>query len=155
MRFILIAFAILLNNAALAASGCVVDMNGRWALGAEKSLDPEQLKYEVLIFKNTKNMQSYSMMFENSATDKGSLEWSAPCDGKDYASPEFPWSTAPNSTIAITRLGDKSEIVTQKESGVLTMTYTRVLADNNQTLISIGRDAVGKVMWVRIFDRED
>ena len=111
MRFVLIALAILLNNTALAASGCMLEMNGRWALDAEKSLDPDQLKYEVLIFKNTNNEQSYSMEFENSATDKGSLEWSAPCDGKDYASPKFPWSTAPESTVAITRLGDKLSLI--------------------------------------------
>lgn len=155
MRFALIAFAILLNNTAAAASGCMLEINGRWALDADKSLDPDQLKYEVLIFKNTDSEQSYSMEFENSATDRGSLEWSAPCDGRDYASPEFPWSTAPDSTVAITRLGDRSELVTQKESGVLTMTYTRVLADNNQTMISVGRDAMGKVVWVRIFNREN
>jgi len=113
------------------------------------------LAYEVLVFSNTEEEQRYLMEFENSPNDRGSLEWSVPCDGKDHPSPDFPWSTAPNATVAITRLGDKSEFVVQKENGRLTTTYTRVLADNDQTMISVGRDANNKVIWVRIFDKDN
>jgi len=155
MRFLIAALAIFINTDATAANGCMLEMNGRWALDPEKSLDPEELQYEVLVFNNTASEQRYFMEFENNPTDKGSLEWSAPCDGKDYPSPEFPWSNAPNSTVAIIRLGDKSEFVIQKESGLLTTTYTRVLADNNQTMISVGRDAKGKIVWVRVFVKDD
>jgi len=130
-------------------------MNGSWSLNPEKSLDPTNLVYEVLVFSNTAKEQRYLMKFENGPNDRGSLEWSVPCDGKDHPSPDFPWSTAPNATVAITRLGDKSEFVVQKEDGVLTTTYTRILADDDQTMISIGRNANQKVVWVRVFDKED
>ena len=43
----------------------------------------------------------------------------------------------------------------QKEDGQLTMTYTRILADNDRTMISVGRDANNKVIWVRVFDKEN
>tara|TARA_Y100000739_G_C20527938_1_gene427457 strand:- start:636 stop:1028 length:393 start_codon:yes stop_codon:yes gene_type:complete len=130
-------------------------MNGSWSLNPEKSLDPTNLVYEVLVFSNTAKEQRYLMKFENGPNDRGSLEWSVPCDGQDHPSPDFPWSTAPNATVAITRLGDKSEFVVQKEDGVLTTTYTRILADDDQTMISIGRNANQEVVWVRVFDKED
>ena len=155
MRIFLILATLFLTPVTYAATGCILDMNGSWSLNPEKSLDPTNLVYEVLVFSNTAKEQRYLMKFENGPNDRGSLEWSVPCDGKDHPSPDFPWSTAPNATVAITRLGDKSEFVVQKEDGQLTMTYTRVLADNDQTMISVGRDANNKVIWVRIFDKDN
>ena len=155
MRFFIILATLSLTPVTYAATGCILDMNGSWSLNPEKSLDPTKLNYEVLVFSNTVDEQSYLMPFENGPNDRRSLEWSVPCDGQDHQSPDFPWSTAPNATVAITRLGDKSEFVVQKENGVLTTTYTRVLADDNKTMISIGRDANQKVIWVRVFDKED
>ena len=155
MRIFLILATLSLTPITYAATGCILDMNGSWSLNPEKSLDPTNLVYEVLVFSNTAKEQRYLMKFENGPNDRGSLEWSVPCDGKDHPSPDFPWSTAPNATVAITRLGDKSEFVVQKEDGELTTTYTRILADDDQTMISIGRDANQKVVWVRVFDKED
>ena len=155
MRIFLILATLSLTPITYAATGCILDMNGSWSLNPEKSLDPTNLVYEVLVFSNTAKEQRYLMKFENGPNDRGSLEWSVPCDGKDHPSPDFPWSTAPNATVAITRLGDKSELVVQKEDGVLTTTYTRILADDDQTMISIGRNANQKVVWVRVFDKED
>lgn len=155
MRIFLILATLSLTPITYAATGCILDMNGSWSLNPEKSLDPTNLVYEVLVFSNTAKEQRYLMKFENGPNDRGSLEWSVPCDGKDHPSPDFPWSTAPNATVAITRLGDKSEFVVQKEDGVLTTTYTRILADDDQTMISIGRNANQKVVWVRVFDKED
>ena len=155
MRFFLILATLSLTPVTYAATGCILDMNGSWSLNPEKSLDPTNLVYEVLVFSNTAKEQRYLMKFENGPNDRGSLEWSIPCDGKDHPSPDFPWSTAPNATVAITRLGDKSEFVVQKEDGELTTTYTRILADDDQTMISIGRNANQKVVWVRVFDKED
>ena len=155
MRIFLILATLSLTPITYAATGCILDMNGSWSLNPEKSLDPTNLVYEVLVFSNTAKEQSYLMKFENGPNDRGSLEWSVPCDGKDHPSPDFPWSTAPNATVAITRLGDKSEFVVQKEDGELTTTYTRILADDDQTMISIGRNANQKVVWVRVFDKED
>ena len=155
MRIFLILATLSLTPATYAATGCILDMNGSWSLNPEKSLDPTNLVYEVLVFSNTAKEQRYLMKFENGPNDRGSLEWSVPCDGQDHPSPDFPWSTAPNATVAITRLGDKSEFVVQKEDGVLTTTYTRILADDDQTMISIGRNANQEVVWVRVFDKED
>ena len=155
MRIFLIVATLSLTPITYAATGCILDMNGSWSLNPEKSLDPTNLVYEVLVFSNTAKEQRYLMKFENGPNDRGSLEWSVPCDGQDHPSPDFPWSTAPNATVAITRLGDKSEFVVQKEDGVLTTTYTRILADDDQTMISIGRNANQKVVWVRVFDKED
>ena len=155
MRIFLILATLSLTPITYAATGCILDMNGSWSLNPEKSLDPTNLVYEVLVFSNTAKEQRYLMKFENGPNDRGSLEWSVPCDGKDHPSPDFPWSTAPNATVAITRLGDKSEFVVQKEDGELTTTYTRILADDDQTMISIGRNANQEVVWVRVFDKED
>ena len=155
MRIFLILATLSLTPVTYAATGCILDMNGSWSLNPEKSLDPTNLVYEVLVFSNTAKEQRYLMKFENGPNDRGSLEWSVPCDGKDHPSPDFPWSTAPNATVAITRLGDKSEFVVQKEDGELTTTYTRILADDDQTMISIGRNANQEVVWVRVFDKED
>ena len=155
MRIFLILATLSLTPVTYAATGCILDMNGSWSLNPEKSLDPTNLVYEVLVFSNTAKEQRYLMKFENGPNDRGSLEWSVPCDGQDHPSPDFPWSTAPNATVAITRLGDKSEFVVQKEDGVLTTTYTRILADDDQTMISIGRNANQKVVWVRVFDKEE
>ena len=155
MRIFLILATLSLTPVTYAATGCILDMNGSWSLHPEKSLDPTNLVYEVLVFSNTAKEQRYLMKFENGPNDRGSLEWSVPCDGQDHPSPDFPWSTAPNATVAITRLGDKSEFVVQKEDGVLTTTYTRILADDDQTMISIGRNANQEVVWVRVFDKED
>ena len=155
MRFLFLITSLVFSQITLAATGCILEMNGSWSLNSNKSLDPTNLAYEVLVFSNTEEEQRYLMEFENSPNDRGSLEWSVPCDGKDHPSPDFPWSTAPNATVAITRLGDKSEFVVQKENGRLTTTYTRVLADNDQTMISVGRDANNKVIWVRIFEKDN
>ena len=155
MRIFLILATLSLTPITYAATGCILDMNGSWSLNPQKSLDPTNLIYEVLVFNNIAKEQRYLMKFENGPNDRGSLEWSVPCDGQDPPSPDFPWSTAPNATVAITRLGDKSEFVVQKEDGELTTTYTRILADDDQTMISIGRNANQKVVWVRVFDKED
>ena len=155
MRFLFLITPLFFSQITLAATGCILEMNGTWSLNSYKSLDPTNLSYEVLVFSNTEEEQRYLMEFENKPNERGSLEWSVPCDGKDHPSPDFPWSTAPNATVAITRLGDKSEFVVQKENGRLTTTYTRVLADNDQTMISVGRDANNKVIWVRIFDKDN
>ena len=40
-----------------------------------------------------------------------------------------------------------------KRHGEITSTYTRVLADDDRTIISIGRDAGGEILWVRVFEK--
>lgn len=155
MRMLIFLIFLLASVGVHAATDCILEINGRWALNPHKSLDPEGLQYEILTFTNTESEQRYAMEFSNGPDDNGTLEWSAPCDGQDHPSPDFPWSTAENSTVAISRLGAKSEFVVQKEDGILKTTYSRLLTDGDQTMISVGRDAAGKIIWVRVFDREE
>ena len=89
MRFFLFLAILLVTTATNAAEGCILAMNGSWSLNPAKSLDPTSLAYEVLIFSNTASEQRYLMEFENSPNDRGSLEWSVPCDGQDHPSPDF------------------------------------------------------------------
>jgi hypothetical protein len=51
-------------------------------------------------------------------------------------------------------LDDKTEFVVNKRDGRVTSTYTRVLVDDDRTLISIGRSGDGQVLWVRVFEKQ-
>ncbi|MDA1372646.1 MAG: hypothetical protein O2971_18075 [Proteobacteria bacterium] len=119
MRILFTIFALFATVSVQAASGCMLEMNGKWSLNPEKSLDPDELQFEVLVFTNTESEQRYFMEFENGPDDKGSLEWSVPCDRADHPSAIFPWSNSTNNTVAVRRLGDKSEFVIQKSDGIL------------------------------------
>jgi hypothetical protein len=44
--------------------------------------------------------------------------------------------------------------VVNKRDGRITQTYTCVLVDDDQTLISIGRSATGEVRWVRVLEKQ-
>ena len=61
MRFFIILATLSLTPVTYAATGCILDMNGSWSLNPEKSLDPTKLNYEVLVFSNTVDEQSYLM----------------------------------------------------------------------------------------------
>lgn len=76
--------------------------------------------------------------------------WVIKCDGQDHTS--GPGST--DRTVSLARLGAKTELVTHKSDGVVTATYTRVLVDDDHTLVSIGRDSEGTIEWVRVFEKQ-
>ena len=153
MKVLIAAIASCLAVAAQ-ASAQIVEMNGTWELNPKRSLDERGPDSESLIFKNSDVEQRYTMEYENEDGEKGQLHWAVKCDGKDHPSPPAPWTDAPGRTVSLTKLGARSVLVTHKKDGVLTNTYTRVQVDDDNTLISIGRDSDGNVEWVRIFDRQ-
>lgn len=136
------------------ASGCLIEMNGTWNLVPGKSLDEGGPDSESLVFRNSETEQRYTMEYANEDGEQGRLDWTVPCDGEDHPSPPAPWTDEPGRTVSLTRLGAKTELVTHKKDGVVTNSYTRVLVDNDNTLISIGRLPDGKIEWVRVFDRQ-
>lgn len=71
MRNLFIVFALTAAVSAQAATDCILEMNGTWTLNPEKSLDPEGLQFEVLIFSNTEVEQRYAMEFENGPEEIG------------------------------------------------------------------------------------
>ena len=136
------------------AAGCMLEMNGTWVLRPGKSLDEGGPDSESLVFRNSATEQRYTMVYANDDGEHGRLDWAVPCDGEDHPSPPAPWTDEPGRTVSLTRLGAKTELVTHKKDGLVTNTYTRVLVDDDNTLISIGRLPDGKIEWVRVFDRQ-
>jgi len=57
--------------------------------------------------------------------------------------------------VSLRKLDKFTELVTNKRDGKVTSTYTRVLVDEGRTIMSIGRDANNKVMWVRVFEKQE
>lgn len=129
------------------AAGQIMEMNGSWELSPEKSIGPSPVQ-ETLVFGITEGVQTYTMTSVDADGGRGLNEWSIPYDGKDH-----PTAAGDGSTASIRRLGEKTEFVVNKRNGEITSTYTRVLADDDGTIISIGRDAGGEILWVRVFEK--
>jgi hypothetical protein len=122
-------------------------MNGRWELMPAKSLGPSPVQ-ETLVFDITPGLQRYTMTSVDADGRAGLNEWEIQYDGKDHP------TRTPGSTASIARLDAKSEFVINKREGLVTSTYTRVLVDDDRTLISIGRNEEGVVQWVRVFEKQ-
>ncbi len=105
----------------------IMAMNGSWELNPGKSLGPSPVQ-ETLVFTITPGLQRYTMTSVDVDGREGLNEWEI-------------------------RLDDKTEFVVNKREGSVTSTYTRVLVDDDRTLISIGRDGEGQVLWVRVFEK--
>jgi hypothetical protein len=129
------------------ASAQILEMNGRWELIPGKSLGPSPAQ-ETLVFDITPGLQRYTMTSVDADGRSGLNEWEIRYDGKDHA------TRTPGNTASVTRLDDKTELVVNKREGRVTSTYTRVLVDDDRTLISIGRDGEGQVLWVRVFEKQ-
>lgn len=151
MKTTIVAFLLLVS--ASVHADCIMEMNGDWLLNPAKSLDEGGPDWETLAFSNTESEQRYTMEYLMEDGEKGRLDWAVPCDGDVHPSPPAPWDDAPGRTIRLTRLGEKTELVTHMTDGETTNTYTRVLIDDDNTLISIGRLPDGTIEWVRVFDR--
>lgn len=141
-----VPLALMLVSAQPAAAQ-IMEMNGSWELNPAKSLGPSPVQ-ETLVFHNTPGTQRYTMTSRESDGRSGLNEWEITYDGQDH-----PTRTAGN-TASIRRLDDKTEFVVNKRDGAITSTYTRVLVDNDRTIMSIGRNAEGNVMWVRVFEKQ-
>lgn len=142
----LLAAAAMLLSAA-PATAQIMEMNGSWELNPAKSLGPSPTQ-ETLVFHNTPGTQRYTMTSREQDGRAGLNEWEIAYDGQDH-----PTATAGN-TASIRRLDDKTEFVVNKRNGQVTSTYTRVLVDDDRTIMSIGRNAEGNVMWVRVFEKQ-
>jgi len=141
----LAAAATLMSASPVAAQ--IMEMNGSWELNPAKSLGPSPVQ-ETLVFHSTPGTQRYTMTSREQDGRAGLNEWEIAYDGHDH-----PTATAGN-TASIRRLDAKTEFVVNKRNGEITSTYTRVLVDNDRTIVSIGRDAAGDVMWVRVFEKQ-
>ena len=75
-------------------------------------------------------------------------QWEIQYDGKAHP------TRTPGNTASVRRLGEKTEFVVNKSSGDSTSTYTRVLVDDDRTIMSVGRNADGDILWVRVFEKK-
>jgi hypothetical protein len=130
------------------ASAQIMEMNGTWKLSSERTLGPAP-KEETLVYKIKPGEQAYTMDSIEADGRKGHTEWSAKYDGHDQ-----PTAGAPGVTVSLQKLDRNTELVTNKRDGKVTSTYTRVLVDDGKTIMSIGRNANNKVIWVRVFEKQ-
>ena len=131
-----------------AASAQIMEMNGTWKLSTERTLGPAP-KEETLVYTIKPGEQAYTMDSIEADGRKGHTEWSAKYDGHDQ-----PTAGAPGVTVSLQKLDRNTELVTNKRDGKVTSTYTRVLVDEGKTIMSIGRNANNKVIWVRVFEKQ-
>ena len=116
-------------------------------LNTEKTIGPSPVK-ETLVFDISEGVQTYTMTSTNADGREGLNEWAIEYDGRDHAT-----STGSGNTASIRRLGEKTELVINKTNGQVTSTYTRVLVDDDRTIMSIGRNGDGVIQWVRVFEK--
>ncbi len=132
---------------ALPASAQIMEMNGSWELNPAKTLGPSPTQ-ETLVFHNSSGVQRYTMTSIEADGRPGLNEWEIAYDGQDHP------TATPGNTASIRRLDDKTEFVVNKRDGRVTSTYTRVLVDDDRTIMSIGRNGEGRVLWVRVFEKK-
>jgi len=125
----------------------IMEMNGSWELNPEKTIGPSPVQ-ETLVFDIEPGIQAYVMTSVDADGSKGLNAWEIPYDGKEHA------TKIAGSTASIRRIGEKTEFVVNKTDGHITSTYTRVLVDDDRTIMSIGRNGDGKIMWVRVFEKQ-
>lgn len=125
----------------------IMEMNGSWELNPGKSIGPSPVQ-ETLVFDIKPGVQAYVMTSVDADGSEGLNAWEIQYDGQDHA------TRIAGATASIRRLGEKTEFVVNKTGGRVTSTYTRVLADNDRTIMSIGRDGNGKILWVRVFEKQ-
>jgi hypothetical protein len=130
------------------ASAQIMEMNGTWKLSTERTLGPAP-KEETLVYTIKSGAQAYTMDSIETDGRKGHTEWAAQYDGQDHQT-----AGAPGVTVSLQKLDRNTELVTNKRNGKVTSTYTRVLVDDGRTIMSIGRDANNKVIWVRVFEKQ-
>jgi len=139
--------ATLLVASALPVSGQIMEMNGSWELNPHKSIGPSPAQ-ETLVFDISKGIQRYTMTARNEDGSNSLNQWEIQYDGKEHP------TRTPGNTASVRRLGEKTEFVINKSNGQITSTYTRVLADDDRTIMSIGRNADGDILWVRVFEKK-
>lgn len=144
----LIAAVLLTLVASHTASAQITEMNGTWKLSPERTLGPAP-KEETIVYTIKPGEQGYTMDSIESDGRKGHVEWKAVYDGRDH-----PTAAGKGATVSLKKLDSHTELVTNKRDGKITSTYTRVLVDDGKTIMSIGRNAENKVIWVRVFEKQ-
>jgi hypothetical protein len=142
------AVTLLFLVAAAPAPGQILEMNGSWELNPERSIGPSPVQ-ETLVFEISEGIQRYTMTSVDANGREGLNRWEITYDGEDH-----PTASGGGNTASVRRLGEKTELVTNKRNGQVTSTYTRVLVDDDRTIMSIGRNADGEIMWVRVFEKQ-
>ncbi len=145
---VLCSVALLCLAVSSSAAAQIMEMNGTWKLNPERTLGPAP-KEETIVYKITPGEQAYTMDSVEADGRKGHVQWAAKYDGNDQ-----PTAAGNGTTVALTRLDAHTELVTNKRDGKVTSTYTRVLVDDRKTIMSVGRDANNKVIWVRVFEKQ-
>ena len=145
---IMFATVFLCLAASSAASAQIMEMNGTWKLSPERTLGPAP-KEETIVYTIKPGEQGYTMDSIESDGRKGHVEWKAKYDGVDHPTP-----AGKGTTVSLKKLDSHTELVTNKRDGKVTSTYTRVLVDDGKTIMSIGRNAENKVIWVRVFEKQ-
>ena len=133
--------------AAVPASAQIMEMNGSWVLNTKKTLGPSPVA-ETLVFEIAEGVQTYTMTSVDADGEKGLNEWAIEYDGQDHE------TATPGNTASIRQLDAKTEFVVNKRHGEVMSTYTRVLVDNDRTIMSIGRNGSGEIQWVRVFEKQ-
>jgi len=146
MRTLIAALALALA-ASQPVAAQIMEMNGVWELNPDKSIGPSPAQ-ETLTFEITPGIQKYRMTARQEDGSDSLTEWEIRYDGHDHP------TLTPGTTASIRRTGDKTEFVVNKRDGEITSTYTRVLADDDRTIMSIGRDEDGNILWVRVFEKQ-
>ena len=144
----IVALGVFCFALAAPASAQIMEMNGLWVLNTEKTIGPGPVA-ETLEFTITEGLQTYTMKSTSADGRKGLNEWSITYDGKDH-----PTRNGDGTTASVRRIGEKTEFVVNKRDGKVTSTYTRVLVDDDRTIMSIGRNGDGKILWVRVFEKQ-
>jgi hypothetical protein len=145
---VLYAVVLLSLVGSTSASAQITEMNGTWKLNPERTLGPAP-KEETIVYTIKPGEQGYVMDSVEADGRRGHVEWKAIYDGRDH-----PTAAGNGATVSLKKLDSHTELVTNKRDGKVTSTYTRVLVDDGKTIMSIGRNAANKVIWVRVFEKQ-
>ena len=126
----------------------IMEMNGTWKLSPARTLGPAP-KEETIVYSIKPGEQGYTMDSIEADGRKGHASWVSKYDGQDH-----PTAAGNGATVSLKKLDSNTELVTNKRDGKTTSTYTRVLVDDGKTIMSIGRNAENKVIWVRVFEKQ-
>ena len=145
---VMVAVAFLCLMGSGTAWAQIMEMNGTWKLSPARTLGPAP-KEETIVYSIKPGEQGYTMDSIEADGRKGHASWVSKYDGQDH-----PTAAGNGATVSLKKLDSNTELVTNKRDGKTTSTYTRVLVDDGKTIMSIGRNAENKVIWVRVFEKQ-
>jgi hypothetical protein len=149
----LVAVAALSAGTEAVLSGQIAGFNGMWKLNSDKTTGPHA-KSEILTFRVTGGEERYSV---DEVEQDGSLfktEYTAKFDGKDYANHNL--VSGATTYVSLKKIDDHTEeLVSRREpGGPMIFKYRRVLSADGKTITSSIIEADGKVLSVRVFEKQ-